>query len=109
MDNGLPSNVKPDIGTSEHAKQGTELCPSATSVCGSFTRTQVEAAHAECERELLVRERCYPKWIEDGKIARFDAKDRFIRLRHACDVLKNLLDSLPAVPDSTDGTGKEPF
>lgn len=37
----------------------------------------------ELRRELGVRERCYPKWIQEGKLSRTDARDRLERLRAA--------------------------
>jgi hypothetical protein len=76
---------------------------------GVTTGTTIEAALAECERELQVRERCYPGWIKDGKLAKLDARDRFVRLRDACDILKNLLDKMPSVPEGTGGTDDIPF
>jgi len=39
-----------------------------------------DEALSEIEREANVRERCFPGWIEDGRINRIDAQDRFDRL-----------------------------
>lgn len=36
-----------------------------------------QAAYDEAKRELDVRERCYGKWVKEGKLARTDADARF--------------------------------
>jgi hypothetical protein len=53
----------------------------------------VEAALGEVERELQVRERCYPRWVEEGKMSRIDAKDRMSRQIQARELLLLLLTS----------------
>lgn len=59
--------------------------------------TAQEAAD-ECERELNVRLRCFPKWIDDGRLSKSDAKDRCRRLLKARALLQNVLDTpAPAV------------
>lgn len=45
----------------------------------------------EVEREFNVRERCFPKWIGDGRLTKTDAKDRLERLGAACYFLRALL------------------
>jgi len=42
---------------------------------------RLEAAYDEAVRELLVRERCFDRWVKEGKLARTDAKDRLARQR----------------------------
>lgn len=54
----------------------------------------VEAALSEVEREMHVRERCYDRWVEEGKLSRIDAKDRMNRQILAFKLLATLLDSL---------------
>jgi len=44
-------------------------------------------AESECERELNVRNRCFPGWISDGRVNRIDAIDRRDRLQTAMLVL----------------------
>lgn len=66
--------------------------------------TILEAALAECQREFQVRERCYPAWVKDGKLAKLDARDRYNRLRDAIAILTNLLDRVP-VPDTVPADG----
>jgi hypothetical protein len=53
-------------------------------------RTLGEAVD-EVEREFNVRERCFPKWIQDGRLTKTDAKDRLERLGAACYFLRALL------------------
>jgi hypothetical protein len=40
-------------------------------------------AVAEVQRELNVRERCFPRWVKDGRLNRIDALDRRDRLATA--------------------------
>lgn len=53
----------------------------------------VEQAFNEACREVQVRERCYSKWIADGKITETDARDRMQRLCKACQLLGALVDA----------------
>lgn len=48
----------------------------------------IEEAVSEVARELQVRQRCYPRWIQDGKMDTIDAKDRSERLEAALHYLK---------------------
>lgn len=59
----------------------------------------MEAQH-EVQRELQVRERCYTKWVEDGKISKLDATERYNRLDSANKMLKILLDNCPDASDT---------
>jgi hypothetical protein len=43
----------------------------------------IDEALSELERELQVRERCFDRWIAEGKISRIDAFDRFERMATA--------------------------
>lgn len=54
----------------------------------------IEPALGEVQRELQVRERCYPRWTEEGKMSRIDAKDRMERQILAEELLGLLLDSV---------------
>ena len=47
----------------------------------------LEEALSEVQREVQVRERCYPRWVKEGKLTRIDAADRLERLRAACEYL----------------------
>lgn len=40
------------------------------------------------EREINIRSRCFPMWIEQGKVNRIDAQDRLDRLATALLVLE---------------------
>ena len=57
--------------------------------CPGNGRTLQEACD-EVEREFNVRERCFPKWVTEGRIGRTDAKDRLERLAAACYFLRAL-------------------
>lgn len=50
----------------------------------------VKEAVSEVHRELNVRRRCFPKWIEQGKCDETDAQDRLDRLYTALTVLKTV-------------------
>lgn len=56
---------------------------------------QSQEATDELQRELNVRARCFPRWVEDGRVSRTDAQDRLDRLA-SCLLL---LEVLMAAPD----------
>ena len=58
-----------------------------------LTPEDIEGALGEVQRELQVRERCYPRWVEEGKMSRIYAKDRMERQIIAEKLLTLLLDS----------------
>jgi hypothetical protein len=41
----------------------------------------------ECQRELNIRRRCFPRWVADGRASFTDAQDRLDRLQTAIDYL----------------------
>lgn len=41
----------------------------------------------ELQREFNVRERCFPRWITEGRVSRTDAQDRLDRLASAIEYL----------------------
>jgi hypothetical protein len=49
--------------------------------------TTKQAALDEVYRELCVRKRCFPKWVEEGRVSKTDAQDRIDRLATAFDIL----------------------
>lgn len=59
-------------------------------VLSGFRLASVAEAQAEVERELQVRERCFGKWIDDGKLSAFDANERYARLHAAAEYLDRL-------------------
>lgn len=69
----------------------------AVSTANQPSRSLTEAID-EVFRELQVRKRCFPRWIEDGKISRTDAQDRIARQESALAYLETLrpADSTPA-------------
>jgi hypothetical protein len=66
----------------------------ATFALTQLDADEVEAALSEVEREMHVRERCYGRWVEEGKLSRIDAKDRMDRQILAYKTLTLVLDSL---------------
>ena len=44
----------------------------------------------EIFRELQVRKRCFPKWVDEGRISRTDAQDRIARQEPALAYLESL-------------------
>jgi hypothetical protein len=51
-----------------------------------------QAAVDELYRELQVRLRCFPRWIEEGRVSRTDAVDRIDRLHTAHELLKGVVE-----------------
>lgn len=70
------------------------------------SRSLTEAVD-EIFRELQVRKRCFPKWIDEGRISRTDAQDRIARQESALAYLERLRDaeSSPAAEPQ----GRRPF
>ena len=59
----------------------------------------------EVFRELQVRKRCFPRWVDDGKISRTDAQDRIARQESALAYLESLrpAESAPAAEPQEGG------
>lgn len=55
-------------------------------------QSKLDEAASELDREMGVRERCFPGWIETGKVSRIDARDRFTRMKKAQEIINFLLD-----------------
>lgn len=55
----------------------------------------VQEARDEVYRELMVRKRCFPRWIKDGRVSATDAQDRIDRLASALEML-NLIPTTQA-------------
>lgn len=70
-------------------------------------RTALSEAGTELDREMGVRERCFPKWIDEGKMSRIDAKDRYKRMEIA-QMLVNFMLDIGGKPAST-GDDDVPF
>lgn len=47
-----------------------------------------EEAVSELQREMQVRQRCYDRWVQDGKLTSVDAVDRLDRLQTAIHLLE---------------------
>ena len=80
------------------------MSTTAVSTANQPSRSLTEAID-EVFRELQVRKRCFPKWIEDGKISRTDAQDRIARQESALAYLETLrpADSTPAAEPQEGG------
>lgn len=67
-------------------------------ICDLFGRTDgemreaLDEAGSELDREMGVRERCFKNWVEQGKISRVEAKDRFSRMQIAQMLINFMLD-----------------
>lgn len=48
----------------------------------------IQQAMDEVHRELMVRKRCFPAWVEQGRVSATDAQDRVDRLASAFDYLQ---------------------
>ena len=60
-----------------------------------YRERPAKEALSECKRELKVRERCYRRWIDDGKLSETDAADRLERLWTAINLLDKLVSLQP--------------
>lgn len=49
----------------------------------------IEEAISELEREAHVRQRCFDRWVEDGRVSYIDARDRQERLLSAIKLLRD--------------------
>jgi hypothetical protein len=74
---------------------------SRVAVSANCDRTRIiEEALSEIERELQLRERCFPRWIQEGRISKIDARDRLERQKYAKEILQSALDSMAKVADT---------
>lgn len=53
-----------------------------------------QSAYDELKRELDVRDRLYPRWVDAGKLTKSEARDRFNRLKEAIKMLETLVPKL---------------
>ena len=60
-------------------------------VMGVLNYRNVQEALDECRREYRVRQRCFQRWMNDGRLATSDARDRIDRLATACRLLEQML------------------
>ena len=72
---------------------GKEIMSSQdVSTANQPSRSLTEAVD-ELFRELQVRKRCFPKWVDEGRISRTDAQDRIARQESALAYLERLRDA----------------
>jgi hypothetical protein len=58
-----------------------------------FNGRTLDEALEEVTRELTVRTRCFPRWVQEGRIGQAESKDRLERLAAAQKFLQILVDS----------------
>lgn len=63
----------------------------AKTMLAGWQRRTAEEALAEVDRELAVRLKCFPRWVDEGRINAVDGKDRLQRLRQASEMFGKLL------------------
>lgn len=80
------ANTKP---TQSEANASMVLEANLRCLCPSNRRSLQEAID-ESQREFNVRERCFPKWVDEGRLTKSDARDRLERLAAACYFLSAL-------------------
>lgn len=81
----------------------TNMANNTKSPGAVFTPRKVEEAHDELRRELGLRDRCYPGWVEDGRLARTDARDRYDRLKSAIHWLEQAFAKELVRPEGAEG------
>ena len=47
----------------------------------------------ELNRELNVRQRCFDRWVKEGRMTATDAQDRLDRLASAVETVNNVMES----------------
>ena len=96
--NPLPTGATDEVKTAAEqaaanaALERVGLMESLFSEDINTLRTRLDGAASELDREMGVRERCFKNWIEQGKISRIDATDRYTRMAHAQEIINFLLD-----------------
>jgi hypothetical protein len=51
------------------------------------TKRDAQQARDELAREYAVRQRCFPRWVTEGRLSATDAQDRIDRLATAIELL----------------------
>lgn len=59
----------------------------------------LEEAASEVDREIKVRQRCYDRWVKEGKLSLVDARDRLERMQSALAYLNRALSLEEAAAD----------
>jgi hypothetical protein len=61
----------------------------------------------ELHRELTVRQRCFPRWVKEGRVSATDAQDRIDRLATAHDLLAQTFKAQPDLRVTSSGDKTE--
>lgn len=67
--------------------------PTVDELCDGWNIRTAQEALDEVAREIQVRERCFPNWVEQGKVSNSDAKDRLSRLIKAAQIIQSAIDN----------------
>jgi hypothetical protein len=65
---------------------GSKLALAAEAIDGE----ELQEALDECKRELGVRERCFPRWVKEGRLTETDCKHRLGGMRTAVSILDTI-------------------
>jgi hypothetical protein len=76
----------------------------AATEAAKSVHVSVEEAYGELQRETQVRARCFDRWVDDGKLAWTDARDRMARIAFATALFKHMLDTESAFIDQCSKT-----
>lgn len=72
----------------------------AETLADGWDRRTSREALDEVAREIQVRERCFPRWITEGRVSNSDAKDRLQRLIKAANILASAIDAEAGIPEN---------
>ncbi len=78
-----------------------------TAIMSGWEHRSPSEALDEVARELAVRERCFPRWIKEGRISRTDAVDRLQRLTKAAFLLNESVNPSPTTTEEQGGSNGE--
>jgi len=57
----------------------------------------------EIDRELEIRRRCYPNWVDAGKLSRDAARYRLMALEAVVETLRSLQENDTTIPSPLEG------
>ena len=73
--------------------------PTETKVTGNHEGATNQAAYDEAMRELGMRERMFPRWVQEGKISRTDARTRLDAQARLCFLASQCDDVITVQPE----------
>ena len=78
-----PQPIRKSIMNEAQATPQPQTPPTPPPPSRTAAARTLQEAISEAQRELRVRERCFGRWVEDGKLDPVDATDRLERLQSA--------------------------